>query len=149
MLNTIFYTFWKWLLCNTPIKSYEILNIAMYDIIQLYRDWAHKDCNLCVILIKKQMLHNTSSLPNFHWKKECLSQLCLVWLIFRKNISKTEKFWPWLWLIFLPITQNHFFHKVHHLVMLKHIMDSQCSIIMDQYDGMLYTFQLRKTYPYK
>ncbi len=35
--------------------------------------------------IKNKMFHNTSFLPQFHWKK-CLSWLSLVWWIFRKNI---------------------------------------------------------------
>ena len=55
----------KRLLCDIPIKSYTILNITMYDIIQnnFTQTWALKDYNLCVgptsmdEPIKKQMIN--------------------------------------------------------------------------------------------
>ncbi len=37
------------------------------------------------------MFHNTPFLPYFHWKR-CLLWLCLVWWIFRQNISKMKNF---------------------------------------------------------
>ncbi len=54
----------KWLLCDIPIKSYKILNIAMYNIMQ----------------------HNFTEI----W---AVKDLCLVWSVFRKNTSKMKKFW--------------------------------------------------------
>ncbi len=42
----------KLLLCDIPIKSYEMLSIAIYDIIQnnFTEVWAVKDSDLCVLL---------------------------------------------------------------------------------------------------
>ena len=44
------------LLCDIPIKSYVMLNVAMYDVIQNISAeiWAVKDCNLCVLLWASQ-----------------------------------------------------------------------------------------------
>ncbi len=38
----------KWLLCDDPVKSYEMFNIAMYDVFQnnFTKIWAVKDCVL-------------------------------------------------------------------------------------------------------
>ena len=46
----------KWLLYDFSIKSYSMLNIAMYDIIQnnFTEIWAVKDCNFCVLLWANQ-----------------------------------------------------------------------------------------------
>ena len=46
----------KLLLYDIPIKSYEMLNIAMYDVIEniLSEIWAVKDCNFCVLLWANQ-----------------------------------------------------------------------------------------------
>ncbi len=52
-----------------------------------------------------------------------MSWLCLVWwTLFWEEHIKNEKSLPWL--IFLPITQNQFYCKEPHLVMLGHIYDS-------------------------
>ncbi len=62
----------KWLLCDIPIKTYEMLDITMYDVIQnnFTEIWAVKDSNLCVLLYmgqsRRKMFHNTSYLPHFH-----------------------------------------------------------------------------------
>ena len=42
--------------CDIPIKSCEMLNIPIYDIIQniVTEIWVVKDCNLCVLLCSNQ-----------------------------------------------------------------------------------------------
>ncbi len=72
-------------------------------------------------LIKNKMFLNTSFLPYFHWKKVfVLSWLSLVW-----NLERIYHKWKILtllifltMLIFLTITQNLFYHKEPHLVIL-------------------------------
>ncbi len=46
----------KWLLCDIPIKSYKMLNITMYNIIQnnFTEKWAVKDFFVCVLLWANQ-----------------------------------------------------------------------------------------------
>ena len=46
----------RWLLSDIPIKSYEMLNTAMYDIIpnSFTEIWALKDCIFCVLLWTNQ-----------------------------------------------------------------------------------------------
>ena len=41
-----------WLLCDIPIKIYDVLNITKYDVIQnnFTEIWTVKDCNMCVLL---------------------------------------------------------------------------------------------------
>ncbi len=46
----------KWLFYDIPIKSYNMLNIIMHDIIEnnFIEIWGQKDCNLCIILWASQ-----------------------------------------------------------------------------------------------
>ncbi len=67
--------------------------------------------------IKNKMLHNTSFLPQFQWKK-CLSWLSLVWWMFRKNISKMKNV---DFVSYFFTTQNQFYCKEPHSVVLGHI----------------------------
>ena len=56
------------------MKSYEMLNITLYDIIKtnFTEIWALKDWNLmCTGPIKTEMFHNTHFLPHFHVKSVC------------------------------------------------------------------------------
>ena len=96
-INKNFYTFWCknyystiflskvttcWtLICSTVFKTtlqrFGLSKIVIY--VQPNRP------------INKQMHHNTPFLPYFH-SKGCLSWFCMIWWIFRKNISKMKNF---------------------------------------------------------
>ena len=57
----------KLLLCDIPIKSCKMLNIAMYDVIQnnFTEIWAVKDYNLCVLIWANQEEYDCSITPLF------------------------------------------------------------------------------------
>ena len=60
------------ILCDIPIKSYEILNIVKYGIIQTLQSFWLSNIVLIYTYfygpIEKKMFHNTSFHPYFHWK---------------------------------------------------------------------------------
>ena len=118
------YTFW----CN----DYSVIFLSITRMLETTRSyknvennftkiWDLKDCNVHFYLpIKKQMFHNTSFLPHFRRK------LCLVWWRYRKNISKKKKkILTFVHFFFAYITQNQYYSKGPHLVILGHNVSQQ------------------------
>ncbi len=107
----------KWLLCEIPVKSYTMLNCT----ISFKRNFQRHGLSKIVIYvyfygpIKNKMFHNTLYFHIFIEKSVCDDW---AWYdeYLQKIYIKNENFWPWL--IFCPITQNQFYRKEPHLVML-------------------------------
>ena len=120
----------KWLHCDIPIKRYEVLNTAMYGIIQnnFQEMWVFKVCNLClhlywpikIVNVPQHLFPSISSL-----KKEWLVWLCLLWWIFTKNTSKITHFELKSFFLLLPYNSKSilpqrpsFGHAGTHIVTL-------------------------------
>ena len=121
--TSTFYIFsYKKLLCDIPTKSYEMLNIAMYNIIQnnFTEIWAVVDCQqfMCTSLGHRSCTKCSITL-SFHIFIEKMFVMMLLGMInILEKYGKSEKCWSWL--IFWSITQNQVYCKEPHLVMLGH-----------------------------
>ena len=95
-ISTIFYTFWckndySVIFLSKVTEHWTSPCISFNTTLQRFRLSKIVTSVYFYGLIKTQMFHNTSFLPNLYWKRY-LSWLCLVCWIFRKNISQMKNF---------------------------------------------------------